>query len=234
MNANPDHISLDQPRTIGEIVRAAIGIYARRPLLFLMLTAAIVVPYEVIFALVSGGNGRGTAALLLLLGLIDLALVNPFVTALETQALVDLGNGVSPSFGSVFAQALRVLPVVAAAEIVAGLSEFMGFVIFVVPGIYLAVRLAVAAPVAAVEHTNWLDAIRRAMALTRHNFWRVLGLLVIQGLLTYLVAVIIGDGNSLASTIIGLLFAVLAQSFTTLLISLLYFDLNARAAATTS
>jgi hypothetical protein len=230
LNTNPDNILLDQPRTIGEIVRAAMGIYARRPLLFLTLTGAVVIPYEVIFALVSSGSGKGAAVLLLLLGLIDLALVNPFVTALETWALLDLSSGVSPSFGSVFTQALRVLPVVAAAEIVAGLSEFAGFVIFVLPGIYLAVRLAVAAPVAAVERTNWIDAIRRTMALTRHNFWRVLGLLAIQGLLTYLVAVIIGDGNTLASTIIGLLFAVLAQSFTTLLVSLLYFDLNARAA----
>ena len=230
LNSNPDQISLDHPRTIGEIVRAAMGIYARRPLFFLALTGAIVVPYEIVFALVSSSKGGGSTALVLLLALVDLALVNPFVTALETQALVDLGAGIQPSFGTVFTQALRVLPVVAAAEIIAGLSEFMGLALFVLPGVYLAVRMAVAAPVAAVEQTDWLDAIRSTLVITRRNFWRVLDLLAIQGLLTYMVAVIIGAGNTLTSTILGLLFAVLAQSFTTLLISLLYFDLNARAA----
>ena len=50
-----------------------------------------------------------------------------------------------------------------------------------IPAVILAVRLAVAPQVAATEKTNWPGAIRRSMLLTAGNFWRVLGLLAIEG-----------------------------------------------------
>ena len=55
----------------------------------------------------------------------------------------------------------------------------------------------------------------------------MLGVLVIQGVLTYLVALIVG-GSGLAAGIVGAALALLTQSFCTLLINLLYFDLHAR------
>ena len=196
----------------------------------MFLAGIIVVPYELITVLVNRGGHVSTSTELILL-LADLALVNPFISALEMQALIDVGEGRRPQIPDVIRRGVLVLPVVAAAEIVAGLSELVGFLIFVIPGIFLAVRLAVAAPVAASERTNWPGAIRRSMWLTRGNFWRVLGVLAIQGLLTYLVALIVGNGSAVAAVIVGLALAVLAQSFCTLLINLLYFDLRARASA---
>ena len=92
--------------------------------------------------------------------------------------------------------------VVAAADIVAGLCELVGLIFLVVPGLFAAIRFAVAAPVAAIEHVSWPDAIRRSIQLTRGNFWRVLGVLAIQGVLTYLVALIL-DGRGLAATLSG-------------------------------
>ena len=154
-------------------------IYARLPLLFMFLAGIVVVPYEVVVILVSHGKTVATTAELLL-ALADLALVNPCVAALEMQALIDLGEGRRPQIADVMRRGVMVLPVVAAAEIVAGLAEFVGFSC-VIPGVILAVRLAVAAQVAATERTDWPGAIRRSVWLTRGNFWRVLGLLAIQG-----------------------------------------------------
>jgi hypothetical protein len=166
----------------------------------------------------------------LLLALAELALVNPCIAATVMQALIDLGEAHRPRIADVLRRGLMVLPVVAATDIVAGLSEFAGLFLLVIPGVILAARLAVAGQVAATEKTNWPGAIRRSLWLTRGNFWRVLGLLAIQAVLTYLVALIIGNGNSVVAAIVGLALGVLAQSFCTLLISLLYFDLRARAA----
>jgi hypothetical protein len=196
----------------------------------MFLAGIIVVPYELITILVDRGKTVATSTELILL-LADLALVNPLISALETQALLDVGEGTRPRIGNIVARGLRVLPVVAAAQIVAGLCELAGFIFFLIPGVYMAVRLAVSAPAAATESSNWPTAIRRSMALTAGNFWRVLGLLAIQGILTSLVAMVVGNGSSTAAAIVGLALAVLAQSFCTLLISLLYFDLRARAAA---
>ena len=230
LTAIPTQIDLTVPRTIGQILDTAFRLYARMPFLFMFLAGIIVVPYELIKIIVDQGKHISTSTELILL-LADLALVNPFISALEMQALIDVGEGRRPQIRDVIRRGVLVLPVVAAAQIAAGLSEIVGFLIFVIPGIYLGVRLAVAAPVAASEHTNWPDAIRRSLWLTRGNFWRVLGVLAIQGLLTYLVALIVGNGSSVAPTIVGLALAVLAQSFCTLLINLLYFDLRARGQA---
>ena len=230
MNTTTDPIDLDIPRTIGEIVRAAMGIYARWPLLFVFLAGIVIVPYEVVFALVTAGHAGPSASTILILALVELVLVNPLIAALEMQLLIDLGNGAVPRAGSIVSRGLRVLAVVAAAQIVVGLAVAAGLVLFVLPGVYMAVRLAVAAPVAAAEaNIHWPGAIRRSLALTAHNFWRVLGLLAIQGLLIYFVGLIVG-ANTVAGVILGLVLAVLAYSFSTLLISLLYFDLRARAA----
>lgn len=223
-------IDLRSPRTVGQILDTAMRIYVRRPVLFIFLAGIVLLPYELIVILVAHGKSVSTGTALVL-GLADLALVNPFISALGIQVLLDLGAGHRPHMPSVIRRGVVVLPVVTAAEIVAGLSELAGLLFFVIPGVVLAVRLAVAAPAAAAEKTNWPGAIRRSLWLTAGNFWRVLGLLAIQAVLTYLVEAIIGDGSSVAAAIVGVLLAILVQSFCTLLINLLYFDLRAREAA---
>ena len=214
---------------MGQLLDTALRIYARLPLLFTVLAGTVVVPYEVVVLLVSHGK-HVSATAELLLTLANLALVNPCVAAMVMQALIDLGEGRRPHGADVIRRGLMVLPVVAAAEIVAQLAEFAGFLL-VIPGVIVAVRLAVAAQVAATEKTDWPGAIRRSVRLTRGNFLRVLGLVAIQWLLTYLVALFIAHASSPAPTVVGLVLGVLSQSFCTLLISLLYFDLRARDAA---
>jgi hypothetical protein len=222
-------LDLVSPRTVGQIVDAAFRLYARRPLLFIFLAAIVLIPYGAVTVLVSDSKHVSTATEFVLL-LADLALVNPFVSALQMQAILDLGRGVQPAIPDVVRRGVKVLAVVAAADIVAGLTEFAGLLLFVIPGILAAVRLAVVAPAAASEQITWPEAIRHSLILTRGNFWRVLGLLLIQAVLLYLVATIIG-ASSVAVAIVGAALAVVAQSFCTLLINLLYFDLRARQAA---
>lgn len=222
-------IDLSSPRSNGQILDAAFRTYARRPLLFMFLTAIVLIPYGVVVVLVAQSK-HVSSATELLLALAELALVNPFIAALQMQALLDLGEGRQPRLGDVVARGLRVLAVVAAADIIAGICEVAGLFFFVIPGVFAAVRLAVAAPAAATEQVTWPEAIRRSLELTQGNFWRVLGLLAIQAVLTYLVALVLGS-SSVAGVVIGALLAILAQSFCMLLINLLYFDLRARRTA---
>jgi hypothetical protein len=222
-------IDLSSPRTIGQILDAAFRTYSRRPLLFIVLAAIVLIPYGVVTVLVGNAKHvpRTTEFLLLL---VDLALVNPFVSALQMQALMDLGSGRQPMVRDVIRRGVRVLPVVAAADIVAGIAEFAGLLVFVIPGVIAAIRLAVVAPAAACERITWPEALRRSAQLTRGNSWRVLGMLAIQAVLLYLVATIIG-AKSIGVAIAGAALWIVAQSFCTLLINLLYFDLRARQVA---
>jgi hypothetical protein len=219
-------LDLNQPRTVGEIIRTAVQVFVRMPLLFLFLAGIVVVPYEIVVVLLSNGKhglAVGTELVVLLVGL---ALVGPTVSALEVQALLSLGAGEHPRILDVFRRALPVLPVVAAAEIIAGLGIAAGFFCFVIPGVYLELRWAVVAQVAAVERTDWPTAIRRSGELTRGNYMRILGLLAIVAVFTVIVGTF--TGGHLGSAIIGIALAIVVQSFGTLLTSLLYFDLRAR------
>ena len=133
MTDHANEIDLSTPRTVGQILDAAFRIYARRPLLFMFLTGIVLVPYGVVAVLVSQAK-HVSAATEFILVLADLALVNPFIATLEMQALIDLGAGRRPRIRDVITRSLKVVAVVAAADIVAGLChQDLGLFMLMVP-----------------------------------------------------------------------------------------------------
>lgn len=222
-------LDLRASRSVGQILETGAKVYARTPLLFAFLAAIILIPYGIAEVLVTDAK-HVSAGTELILTLADVALVNPFIAAMQMQALLDLGSGSRPAVASVVRRGVQVLAVVAAADIVASLIAFCGLFLFVIPGLLAAIRLAVVAPVAAAEGIAWPDALRRSVRLTARNGWRVLGLLAIQAAVTYAVALMLAS-NAIGVAIIGAVLAIVAQSFCTLLIGLLYFDLRAREVA---
>jgi hypothetical protein len=223
-------LDLSVPRTNGQVFAVAFRIYSRWAHLFIFLGAIALIPYGAVTVILTGAKHVATSTELIL-ALADIAIVNPFIAAMQMQALTDLGDRRSPVLTDVLRRGLAVLPVVAAADIIAGLPEFVGLIypLFVIPGLLAAVRLVVAAPVAAAEHVTWLDAVRRSVRLTRGNAWRVFGLLLIQAVLTLVIASLVGT-SAISVAIVGVALAIVAQSFFTLVIALLYFDLRAREA----
>ena len=140
--------------------------------------------------------------------LIELALIDPCVAAVQVQAVLSIGDGERPQIADVIRRGLIVLPVVAAAEIIAGIGIAIGAVFFIIPGVLLAIRWAVVAQAAAVERTDWPTALRRSGQLARRNYWRIFGILLIVGILNEVPADITGSGNHLGATIIGIALAI--------------------------
>jgi hypothetical protein len=223
-------LDLSGPRTIGQILGTGLRLYLRLPLLFLSLAAIVVVPYEVVVVLLEHGKGGLPVGTELLLVLVELALIDPCIAAVQVQVVLDLGEGRRPQITDVIRRGLAVLPVVAAAEIIAGIGIAIGVLCFVIPGVLLALRWAVVAQAAAVERTDWPGALRRSAQLARRNYWRILGLVFIVGILNEIPADVTGPGKHLGVAIIGIVLAILVHSFGTLVTNLLYFDLRAREA----
>src|SRR5581483_4564568 len=172
---------LKRPRTVAEILQTALSLYANHPLLFVGLAIAVVVPYELIVLAVAHASPLGqqrSASTGLILALADFALVGPLVSALQVRAVLMLAEREQPRFWQVIARGLRALPVVAAAEIVAGLGIGVGLLLLLIPGLYLAVRWAVVAQVAAVEGTDWPGALRRSAQLTAGSLLRIFAVLL--------------------------------------------------------
>ncbi len=228
---------LDRPRTTPEIVTTAVSLYARHPLMIVVLSLAVVAPYQLIVLAVTGSSPAAQqhvkASTVLILLLVDFALIGPLVSALLVQVLVPVAGGEAPRLAVVVRRGVIALPVVAAAEIVAGIGIGIGLLAFVIPGVILAIRWAVVAQVAAVERPDWIGALRRGAQLTAGHYLHVLGVLVISTVVSLALSTAADaiTGTSVHAPQIALEIAVatLARSFTSLLTAVLYFDLRARA-----
>lgn len=230
-------LDASKPRSIAGIVRAAGEVYGHYPLLFAILAAAVIVPFELIVLAETGygplRHGNENAGVSLLLQLIRSSLITPLISALHMHAVVTIAAGRRPRLTRVALRGVTVLPVVAAAEIVSGIGVFLGTIALVVPGILLAVRWAVVAQAAALEGEGWVDALRSSRRLTTGHGWHVFGLLLLASVLTAAVlvgarAIPLGSSSGVGSVAVGTAVETLVASFSALTLALLYFDLQAR------
>ncbi len=230
-------VDLTRPRSVVEVVGSALALYGRYPLLFAALALAVIAPYELVVLAVTHaaplGQQHTRASTAFVLFLLDFALVGPLVSALHVNAVALIGSGGRPQLVTVARQGLRVLPVVAAAQIIAGLGIGLGLIALVLPGIILALRWAVVAQAAATEHTDWVGALRRSRELTSGHYLHILGVLAIASVLDYALArggeAIAGTGSGVGPVVLGIALVTIARSFTALALAMLYFDLLARA-----
>lgn len=77
-------------------------------------------------------------------------------------------------------------------RVLSRLALVVGFLLLIIPGVYLLVRLSLVAPVAVQERISGSAAMRRSFALTQGRFWFVFRLgLVLIGLLILPVVVLV-------------------------------------------
>jgi uncharacterized protein DUF2510 len=224
-------------RTASAVVGAAFRLYRRYPVLFFVLAAGVIVPYDLI-ALAATGTGQYSRAdsgltALVVLGLLDWVLIAPLVSALHVHAVADVRDGHDPELRSVAVRGLGVLPVVAAATIMSGLGIALGLVALIVPGVILYFRWFVVSQVAAMEDGGWLEALHGSRRLTRDNYGHIFVFILLLALITA-----IPDGilplafsrhdTTAASFVVGLVAHLFTVSVTALCTALLYFDLVAR------
>jgi hypothetical protein len=230
---NPDRA----PRPARRLVAGAFGLYRRYPLLFFVLAAGVIVPYESIVLAVTGTGPFSQRSLStgasLLLTLIDWVLIGPLISALHVHAVVETREGRDPQLAAVARQGLFVLPVVVAASIISGLGIGLGLLAFVVPGVILMLRWFVVAQAAAIEAEGWLPALRRSAQLTDGHYGHIFVLAIYVGLITVVPGLLVGlgfghDRTTALSFLVGLLVQIFTYSFSALVAALLYYDLRSR------
>lgn len=219
------------PRSAHQLVAGALGVYRRYPLLFLVLAAGVIVPYEVI-VLAATGSGSFSQSTGLLLLLIELFLISPLVSAMHVHAVADLREGRDPRLVPVARRGLGVLPVVAAVSIISWLGIGLGLLLLIIPGIILMLRWFVVAQTAAIEHEGWLPALRRGAELTDGHYGHVFVFSIYVGLIAFVPMLLVeagfGDSKTAASFLVGTIVQIVAISFTALATALLFYDLRTR------
>jgi hypothetical protein len=237
MSSDPSLVvTLERPLTVDEVLSGALRCYRRYPLLFIELTLAVVVPYVLIVLAATGsgplGDSHRSGTTSLLVALLENLVVTPLVSALHIHALGPISRGEAPRLSEVFTRGVRVLAVVAAAQIVAAVGAGIGFVLLVIPGVFLATRWAVVAQAAATENLTWLGALRRSFELTAGSFWHTLGVIFLIGLIGGIVdgvgAIAVNSAATWLQVIVGVAVLTVVLSFTALSTAVLFYDLRAR------
>lgn len=99
--------------------------------------------------------------------------------------------------------ALFVLPGYFIANILQSFAMAAGFMLFVLPGLYIIARLAVIGPAAAAEKlTNPIAILRRSVQLTRGNGWRIVVLFAIIFVIFIVVSTLINSLLGIALTLL--------------------------------
>jgi hypothetical protein len=135
------------------------------------------------------------------------------------------------SVGDLMRFALPVLGPLLGAGILAWLGICFGFVLLIVPGLYLATIWAVIAPVIVIERRSIFDAFGRSRQLVKDNGWPVFWTILAAYLITIVASIAltaIADGIA-NGPLVRIVFSAIASTFTapiTALVSaILYFRL---------
>lgn len=238
---------------IGELIDAAVKLYRRDWLALMGIVAFVLVPVTFaqfwltqsmigpMIATQSPSNEAATQFLIVTLVVfaIQFLVVQPFLVAAITRAAADAYLGERVSIGRTYQYALRRLPAILWITILTSIVTLIGFILLIIPGIIAFVRLALAPPVVVVEDVRGTKAIGRSWRLTKGHFWRLLGLLILSGLIagvgaliitipTEIIALSLGVGGWPVSALGSALATVLITPFSMLIIVLFYFDMRIR------
>jgi hypothetical protein len=237
---------------IGELIDAAVRLYRLEWKMLMAIVAVIVVPVTFLEVwapqLLIGNIGAAIPpsdafgqllALSLILVAVQFLIVQPFLVAAVARAAVDIYLGEPVTIGGTYRYALRRSRSILWITILTALATLLGFILLIIPGIIVLVRLTVAPAALVVEGHRGSSALRRSWRLTKGFFWRTLGTLLLSGVIAAIVSGIISIPGELAvqamgpdawpvSALVSMLATVLVTPFGMLVVVLLYFDLRIR------
>jgi len=236
-------VDLDRRRELGELIETTWAVFKSNVGLFVTIALIVVIPADLLVLGIGLGElwkhysedaNVGPSALRAGMRLL---VIQPLVTAACIAAVMALGRGEQPTATWSLARGFERWGAVLAAVLLGGLATVAGFVLFVIPGIWLAVALYFASQAVVAEGRSPIEALRRSRELVTGQWWRVFGIGIVFsvgiGVLTGIVSAL---ANSLARSTDRELFALLgamvgdvfAIGLTAVAGTLVFFDLRTR------
>jgi hypothetical protein len=218
---------------IGNVLSRTMGVLTRHVVLFVLVAAAAQLPNLILGFLAPGmlmpprGAGFATVAIV---SWCTIMLATPITQTIMYHAAFQDMSGRPIRFGNSLGIALRRFFPVLGTLICMGVLIAIGFVLLILPGIFVAAMVAVAIPACVVERIGPFASIGRSARLTKGNRWKILGIgllvLIASMVITGLVAVFkLGLGIPFAAFVNFALQSVLG-AFTSLVAVVMYHDLR--------
>ena len=179
----------------GSVIRRVCNMYLDHARVLLPAAAVVFAPVGILSAILIAATPDlvyvsfliSDVATTLFAGMV-VKLVNDAQAARRDTRVGQLLLTVTPAFGELIL-----------VGIVAGIGVYIGFILIIVPGLFLATVWSVAAPVVVLERPGGLRALRRSRELVRGNGWRVFGVVFVMVFLVGLLA----SGVDLAANSVG-------------------------------
>jgi hypothetical protein len=160
-------------------------------------------------------------------------------------AVSDLYLGRTTTLGGAFRRVRGKLAVIFGVVVLTFLAVFAGCVLLIIPGIYIALRLAVGVQAAVLEGVGPGDALSRSFALTKENAGRVFLIFLLYAFLSYgliallgvpfIVGTFLAKNNSdlvrmftMMTQVGSFIASSLVMPFGTIAMSLFYYDMRVR------
>jgi hypothetical protein len=156
----------------GAVITRAVSIYRDNfAILFWAAAALFVLPFALAIAVNSTAGSALTSLLTFVIG--------TFYQGMVVELVRDVRDGRrDSSLGQLFASVTPVLVTLLAVSILYGLGVGIGFILIVIPGLFLMTIWAVTAPVVVIERSSVLGAFRRSQELVRGNGWPVFAVIL--------------------------------------------------------
>jgi len=242
----PGGLASPRPMGIGEILTAAWQFYRRHWQRLLAIAAVVVVPFTLLQYLfgdqvrVQGEVTRNgvtstsswAAATSGLLAALAGILMYTVLTGAITRAVAAEVAGEDPSVEQSYRFGFHRLGSVLLVSVLVGLATIAGLIVFIIPGIYIGVRLALSTQALVVEGRRGRQAMARSWELVGGHWLHTFGTLLVAGLLTGVVNAVITAPVSGLSWVVQAIAAAVATVVTlpygVLVGVLLYLDVRAR------
>jgi hypothetical protein len=211
---------------VGEVLSEVFAIYREN--------AGVLIPVAFwLFLVVAIVQGiAGSSVILTLLGAALSLVASILYEGMVVSLVRDIQDGRRDlSVGELYRSVTPVLWPLAGASILFAIGVGIGFVLLIVPGLFLLTIWAVIAPAIVIENRRVTESFGRSRELVKGHGWPVFGVVVCAALITIVVSVIllsiaaaIADG-AILRIVLGVLASTVTAPITALVAGVLYYRL---------
>lgn len=184
-----------RPFEVGSVLGDTFRIYFANLFPFLVIAAVALSPLFLValFGVHEGdGPPTGVDLAVMLTAIFVGSVLGPYVaTAAITFGVVQHLRGRDASVGECLGRGLAVLFPVLGVAVLTALAVGVGLMLCIIPGVIIAVQLAVAVPAAVEERPGVLASLHRSADLTAGYRWQVFLVLLVLGLLAFVLGFVL-------------------------------------------
>ena len=179
---------------IGAILSEAWSLYTRFFVRFVVVAGVVFLALGALSTIIESGSSadRGSSLLVTLASLVVSIIGYFWIQGVLVVLTVDVRDGVADhTFGELFARVRPKLGALILAGVLGAIGIVVGFLLVIVPGLYLLTRWSMIAPALVIEDLSAGESFSRSHELVRGRAWPVFGLLIVLFLINVIAGLVI-------------------------------------------